>query len=242
MRDQDENETTLETTNLEKDLGVNIDPTLKFSLHIEGQVNKANRIMGLIRRSYQYLDGDSFSRLFTALVRPHLEYCNVAWAPRLKKDKILIESVLRRGTKLIPGLKELEYDERLKKLNIPSMAYRRARGDMIEVYKYTHGLYHTKQILELDEDTTRRGHNFKLKKRYSRTALRSNFFTFRVVDSWNGLPSEVVNAPSLNSFKSRLDKLWSDHKFQPTLPFPLSQATLEYNDNEPAATSSQAYA
>ena len=165
MENQSGTKVTLESTDLEKNLGINIDPTLKFSKHIEGQVNKANRIMGLIRRSYEHLDGESFKRLFTALVRPHLEYCNVAWAPRLTKDKVLIESVLRRGTKLIPGYKELGY-ERLKKLKIPSMAYRRARGDVIEAYKYTHGLYQTEQILELDTDRTRRGHSYKLKKRY----------------------------------------------------------------------------
>ena len=75
MKNENGERTTLENTVLEKDLGVNIDPTLKFSLHTEMQVNKANKIMGLIRRSYQHLDPSSFKLLFTALVRPHLEYC-----------------------------------------------------------------------------------------------------------------------------------------------------------------------
>ena len=71
----------LEVTELEKDLGVNVDPELKFSRHIEGQVNKANKILGMIRRSYEYLDKDTLKRLFVALVRPHLEFSNVAWSP-----------------------------------------------------------------------------------------------------------------------------------------------------------------
>ena len=197
--------------------------------------------MGLIRRSYQHLDGPSFKKLFTALVRPHLEYCNVAWAPRLKKDKVLIESVLRRGTKQIPGFKNMEYEDRLSELDIPSMSYRRARGDMIEVYKYTHGLYNTDQILEIDSDSTRRGHNFKLKKRHCKTTARSNFFSYRVVDAWNGLPWDVVNAPSLNSFKSRLDSIWREHKFKAELPCPLPQASVNYDMKcEEATTSSQA--
>ena len=66
----------IEKTNLEKDLGVNIDVQLKFSKHIEIQVNKANKILWMIRRSYEFLDGDSLKRLFIALVRPHLEYSN----------------------------------------------------------------------------------------------------------------------------------------------------------------------
>ncbi|KAK6178413.1 hypothetical protein SNE40_013205 [Patella caerulea] len=244
MEDQNGCEIPLESTDLEKDLGVNIDPSLTFSSHIEGQVNKANRIIGLIRRSYEHLDGDSFRRLFTALIRPHLEYCNVAWAPRLEKDKKLIEGVLRRGTKLISGLKDLSYEERLEKLKLPSMAFRRARGDVIEAYKYTHGLYKTDQIFELDTDKTRRGHSYKLKKRHCKTATRSNFFSYRVVNEWNSLPEDVVSAPSLNAFKSRIDRLWSDHVYKIKLPSPLPHAKTKdlIPKWEPAENSLQATA
>lgn len=232
MKNEHDVLTTLEKTELEKDLGINIDPSLKFSQHIEKQVNKANRILGLIRRSYQHLDKDSFKHLFTALVRPHLEYCNVAWAPRLVKDKKLIEGVLRRGSKCVPGLRELSYEDRLKTLNIPSMTYRRARGDMIEVYKYTHELYNVNQILQPNTDNTRRGHNFKLQKRSCKTATRKNFFSYRIVNAWNSLPSHVVNAPTMNSFKSRLDKLWNEYKFTTELPDPLPQTNLEESVEE----------
>ena len=51
------------------------------------QVAKANKILGLIRKSYQFLDKESLRLLFTALVRPHLEFNNVAWSPRFQKDK-----------------------------------------------------------------------------------------------------------------------------------------------------------
>jgi len=129
------------------------------------------------------------------------------------KDKYLIEGVLRRGTKNIPGLADLEYEERLKKVDILSMRHRRIRGDMIEAYIYTHEMYHTNQILVLDPDTTRRGHNFKLKTRLSRTATRQHFFSNRVAKDWNSLPWDVVNAPSLNTFKSRLDKHWDAFKY-----------------------------
>ena len=81
----------LETSQCEKDLGVMVDNELKFSRHVEAQVAKANKILGLIRRSYQFLDKESLRLLFTALVRPHLEFNNVAWSPRFQKDKNLIE-------------------------------------------------------------------------------------------------------------------------------------------------------
>ena len=139
----------LETTVLEKDHRVNVDPELKFSKHAEIQVNKADKIprkiLGMIRRSYEFLDVDTMKRLFVALVRPHLEFSNVAWSPKLAKDKNLIERVQRRATKLVPELKHLPYEDRLKRMKLPSLCYRRARGDMIEVYKYTHGYYTVNQ-------------------------------------------------------------------------------------------------
>ena len=89
----------LEKTNVEKDLGVNIDVQLKFSKHIDIKVNKTNKILGVTKRLYEFLDGDSLKILFIALVRPHLEYRNVVWSPRYIKDKKLTERVQRRANK-----------------------------------------------------------------------------------------------------------------------------------------------
>ena len=95
---------TLGASIVEKDLGVLVDNVLKLSKHVEEQVNKANRTVGLIRRSFQFLNRESMKLLFTAFVRPHLEFGYVAWAPRYQKDRLLIEGVLRRATKTVPGL------------------------------------------------------------------------------------------------------------------------------------------
>ena len=119
----------LGTTDFEKDLGVLVDNKLKFSKHVEAQVCKANRILGIIR-SYQYLDSETMRLLFTAFVRPHLEFGNVAWSPRFQNEKKLIEGVLRRATQLVPGLGNHDYSERLKCMNLASMKYSRERGDM----------------------------------------------------------------------------------------------------------------
>ena len=67
------------------------------------------------------------------VVRPHLEFANSVWSPRFKKDKHLIEGVLRRATKCVPGLKQLKYEDRLKLMKLPSLHYRRVRGDLIGV-------------------------------------------------------------------------------------------------------------
>ena len=107
---------------------------------------------------------------FQALVRPHLEYCNTVTYPVYEKDAQLLESVQRRATKMVPEMRNCDYATRLKKLALPSLSYRRKRGDMIEVYKYTHGLYKVSALpVEVEEKTTR-GHNYKLnKKRCSTT-------------------------------------------------------------------------
>ena len=72
----------------EKDLGVQVDSKLKFSSHLVNQVKKTNRLMGLIRRSHNFLDIVSFKYLFISPTRPHLEYCVTVWYPLLKKIKI----------------------------------------------------------------------------------------------------------------------------------------------------------
>ena len=148
--------------------------------------------------------------LFATLVRPHLEYGNVLWHLRFKLDADKVERVQRRATRLLPGLSNLTYEQRLEVLKLHSLFYRRRRGDMITVYKLLNGL------LGISEDkfftraihSATRGHNFKLHTLISRldVMVRSKFFSQRVVADWNSLPSEVVNATSIDSFKKRLDE------------------------------------
>ena len=82
-----------------------------------------------------FLNEEIFVPLYKSLVRSHFDYGMSVWTPHLVKYIKAIESVQRRATKMIPTIKDLSYSERLKKLKLPTLAYRRARGDMIEVYK-----------------------------------------------------------------------------------------------------------
>ena len=181
-----------------------------FTKHCEISVDKANGILGRIKSTFTFLDGPSLKSLYTALVRNHLEYCNVVWAPKYLKDSRLVENVQKRATKLVPGMESLSYQGRLKVLHIPSLKYRRQRGDMIQVYKYLHNKYTVpNDILELENKKCRtRGHSLKLKKTRATKEVRSNYFAVRVVNLWNSLPEEVIDAPTLNCFKNRLDKHW----------------------------------
>ena len=201
----------LKESNKEKDLGVIIDDKLTFKDHVFQTTAKANKIVGLIRRTFSFLSDKTFVLLFKSLVRPLLEYGHSIWQPH---DKYLckeVEDVQRRATKMIGHLKNLPYPERLKKLKLPSLEHRRLRGDMIEVYKYMNGHYNTeKPRLEKAATVHLRGHPNKLKKLRCKREVRKNFFANRVHDTWNSLPENVVMAPSINAFKNRLDHFWKD--------------------------------
>ena len=113
-------------------------------------------MMGLIRRSFIHLDEEMFLKLYKALVRPHLEYANVIWHPTKIKDITAIENVQRRATKYLPSLKNLSYEERLQKLKLPTLRYRRLRGDMIKTYKLmSHTIGTVSQTMLFNHQTSR---------------------------------------------------------------------------------------
>jgi ribonuclease P/MRP protein subunit RPP40 len=202
----------LEYSEFEKDIGVTIDDKLNFERHICEKVSKANSIMGLIRRTMEYMDDKTFKLLYTALVRPHIEYANQIWSPYLVKHIEQIENVQRRATKQIPGMADLSYMDRLRRLKLPTLSYRRVRGDMIELFKILTGKYdpEVSSFIQVAGDTTTRGHNLKLYKRRARLNIRKNSFVFRSVDLWNSLPSSVVTAKTVVTFESRLDRHWKN--------------------------------
>ena len=96
-----ENKTIIAKCDDEKDLGVTFDKELKFDKHISNSVNKANRMIGIIKRTITYLNKENFIRLYKSLVRPIVEYGNSIWYPILVRQSDAIEKVQRRATKLI---------------------------------------------------------------------------------------------------------------------------------------------
>ena len=125
----------LKTTQCEKDLGVQFDESLKFDTHINSIINKANRVLGIVRKTFECLDKEIFNYVYKGLIRPHLEYAAPVWSPYRVMQKEALENVQRRATRMVPGLSHLSYPDRLEALKLPTLAYRRARGDMINVYK-----------------------------------------------------------------------------------------------------------
>ena len=152
--------------------------------------------------------------LYKSLVRPHLEYANQIWAPHLVKHVTALENVQHRATKAIPGLKDLEYNQRLSVLKLPTLSYRRLRGDMNETYKILTGKYDkdvTEGFFKLRQDSDTRGHSLKIFKERPRLESRKHSFAFRVADPWNSLTEDIAQAPSVASFERRLDKHWRNH-------------------------------
>ena len=118
----------------EKNLGVIIDESLKFRTKIK-QIK-----LGIIKKSYISRDAVTISTLYKTMVRPHLDYGNAIWRPFSQGDKKSMESVQRRATKLIHGFNVKSYEDRIKQLKLPSLGYRRKRGDMVWMFKIMNGL------------------------------------------------------------------------------------------------------
>ena len=158
--------------------------------------------------------------LYKALIRPVLEYGNVVWSPYHKKYITLIENVQRHFTKRILGMKNLTYEERLENLKLPSLVYRRMRGDLIEVFKILNNIYDkvtTNSIFTLDHTNRTRAHNYKLTKNRVNSKKFQNFFSNRIINRWNKLPEAIVNSDSLNMFKSGLDRHYRKYQYSTSI-------------------------
>ena len=100
--------------------------------------------------------------------------------------------------------RDLPYHDRLSFLNLPSLQYRRLRGDVLFLYQITNNFYdvNMEDIFSFSTVLATRGHNKKLFKPHT-YCLKVFFFTIRVINNWNSLPQSVINATSTNQFKHR---------------------------------------
>ena len=200
-------DTVLGTTVKEKDLGVTISADMKVSEQCGIAASKGNQILGLIRRNITYKGKKLIIPLYKAIVRPHLEYCIQAWRPYRKKDIDTLERIQRRATKMIPELRDLSYEERLKECGLTTLETRRLRGDQIEVFKILNGyeIIDRNMFFSLKKDSRTRGHEVKLVKDQCRLDIRKHSFSQRTINEWNKLSTDCVTASSVNMFKNKVD-------------------------------------
>ena len=150
------------------------------------------------------------------MVRQQLEYGNAIWGPCYVGDMRLVEGVQRRATKLVPELYDLPYEERLEYLKLPSMEYSRLRGDMIQCFKIMNGLVrlNANQLFTPVSGANTRGHHQRVLRQRAHTSARAKSFSQRTIKNWNSLPITVINAPSVDAFKARLDDEWKDKMYK----------------------------
>ena len=109
---------------------------------------------------------------------------------------------------MIPGLENLEYEDRLKRLGLESLEDRRIRGDLIQLYKYVKGFDKTdiqNWIVMDNQEMTRRAHDYKLRFLACDSDLKRTAFPNRVIQKWNRLPERVVCANTISKFKEEYD-------------------------------------
>jgi ribonuclease P/MRP protein subunit RPP40 len=163
-------------------------------------------MLGRIKKSFVNFDCKLLKSLYLTFIRPLLEFAVPVWSPFLKSDCDLIERVQHRASKLVPSIRNRNYEDRLKALGLTTLVERRQRGDAIQIYKFMHGMdnFDRDNRFQVVRNQVR-GHCFKYHKEIARHQQREGFLFNRTANLWNSLPEHLVNAPTVNSFKANFD-------------------------------------
>ncbi|KFV49792.1 hypothetical protein N341_01106, partial [Tyto alba] len=201
----------IESSPAEKDLGVLVDEKQDMSWQCAFTAQKTNHILGCIKGIVASRSREGIFPLYSALKRPHLEYCVQLWGPQHREDIDVLEWVQRKATKVIGGMEHLSNEEGMRELGLFILEKRRLQGDLIVAIKYlkeAHKKDGHKLFSRACCDRTR-GNGFKLKEGRFILDVRKKFLIVRVVKHWNTLPREVVGAPSLETIMVWLDRALS---------------------------------
>ena len=194
----------------EKDLGVTVQSDIQSESHIDRIYRETYNVIKNIGLSFHYMDKEMMRKLVTTIIRPRLEYAQVLWSPYKKKHIRKLERLQRMATKMVPEMKDMTYEERLRAMDLPTLERRRERGDLIQIFKLLNrmDIVDNEDLLMREETDGRsmRGHSMKLRKGRCLKDIKKYSFPQRCVEAWNELSEEVITAKSIHSFKEKLDQ------------------------------------
>ena len=204
--------TPLEVTEEERDLGVITSSKLKPGAQCTKAAKTAQAVLGQIARAFHFRDRHIFLQLYITYVRPHLEFAGQAWSPWTAADKAVLEQVQIRAIRMVSGLRGHEYEDRLKELGLTTLEERRHQADMAMAYK----------ILTKKEDvdpadwfvmaaqaarvTRTAADPLNVTVKHSQLNIRRHFFSVRVTEDWNKVPGNIKKLRTLEGFKNAYAK------------------------------------
>ena len=198
----------------ETDLGIITQKNLRPGLQCKEAAKKARIVLGQITRAFTFRDRHIFVRLYKQYIRPHLEFAVPVWSPWTQGDIELLEKIQIRMVGMVSGLKGRNYQEKLKELGLQTLETRRRRFDMIQTFKILKGFDRVDSSTwfetvgnEPPRRTRQSAYHLNLVRRQAKTEIRSNFFSIRVIEPWNRLPTELKESKTIKSFKDGLDTI-----------------------------------
>ena len=187
---------------------------LSWSNHVNTSVNKANKVLGSLKRTVGSKNREIFSILYRSLVRPLLAYASSVWSPYLIKDKQAIESIQRRASRIALGQKrrEISYEERCELLGWSTLERRREYFSLVECYKTVFALngLECRDYFEFCNNNTRSNNSFKIRMKSAKVNAFKYSFFMRIIKEWNNLPHHLFgNDINIDQFKYNLKKWMS---------------------------------
>ncbi len=179
------------------DLGITVNSAFTPSANVLAAANKARGMLYFIKRSFICLTKEIFVPLYSALVRPHLEYAILANCPYLKNDINHLEKIQRAAMRWVKGLRNFNYEDRLKEQKLQSLEKRRIRNDLVLTHKiiYNQIDLEATPLLKFSRRPGLRMSSLRLLKQTGRTRRRRNSFACRVFKCWNRLPPTIPTVP-----------------------------------------------
>jgi len=212
------NDSIIPCVNSIRDIGIEVDQTLKFSQHCKQIAQKANALCNLFFLTFRSRDRNFMLKFYTTYVRPLLETATTVWNPHLMKDIDIIEKVQRKFTKRIPGMFIKSYKDRRFHLQLTTLEQRRMCNDLIMTFKIIHGLIKLdfQDFFEFNLRRNLRGHSQKLIiPKFHKNCLKYDFCS-RTAPMWNMLTEDQINSSTLECFRRRLN----DFDFSRFLRYP----------------------